>query len=126
MTRYSPALLLTLTLGGSAFAAAPPDPPETSATSNPDPIDTQATAEIQAATTEPRFGSPWVSYLPASTSVPSPRAFLHRIPGAPGELVDSATAYAYVRALAAASPRVRVFDIGRSEEGRDIVLVAIA
>ena len=48
------------------------------------------------------------------------------MPGAPGELVDSATAYAYCRALAASSPRVRVFTIGRSEEGRDIVLLAIA
>jgi hypothetical protein len=70
--------------------------------------------------------SPWVSYLPASSSVPSPRAFLKRIPGAPGELVDSATAYGYARALADASPRVELFTIGRSEEGRDIVLLAIA
>jgi hypothetical protein len=82
--------------------------------------------EIAAATTEARFLSPWVAYLPASASVVSPRAFLHRIPGAPGELVDSAAAYAYCRALAGSSPRVRLFSIGRSEEGRDIVLLAIA
>jgi hypothetical protein len=82
--------------------------------------------EIARATTEPRFASPWVSYLPASATVPSPRAFLHRIPGAPGELVNSAQAYAYARALAAASPRVKVWTIGKSEEGRDIVLIAIA
>ncbi|HTX24079.1 MAG TPA: M14 family zinc carboxypeptidase [Steroidobacteraceae bacterium] len=82
--------------------------------------------EIARATTEPRFLSPWVAYLPASSTVVSPRAFLHRIPGAPGELVDSATAYAYCRALAGSSPRVRLFTIGRSEEGRDIVLLAIA
>ena len=92
----------------------------------PDTDDPAATAEIAAATTEPRFSSPWVSYLPASATVPSPRTFLNRIPGAPGELADSATAYAYSRALAAASPRGRVFTIGRSEEGRDIVLLAIA
>lgn len=92
----------------------------------PDTADDVAGAAIAAATTEPRFLSPWVSYLPASATVPSPRAFLHRIAGAPGELVNSATAYAYSRALAAASPRVRVFTIGRSEEGRDIVLIAIA
>ncbi|MGA2343368.1 MAG: M14 family zinc carboxypeptidase [Steroidobacteraceae bacterium] len=92
----------------------------------PDTPDEAATAEIAQATTEPRFSSPWVSYLPASATVPSPRAFLHRIPGAPGELVGSAAAYAYSRALAAASPRVRVFTIGRSEAGRDIVLIAIA
>jgi hypothetical protein len=82
--------------------------------------------EIAKATTESRFLSTWVSYLPASSTVPSPRAFLGRIPGAPGELVDSAKAYAYCRALAAASPRVRVYTIGRSEEGRDIILLAIA
>jgi hypothetical protein len=82
--------------------------------------------EIAKATTESRFLSPWVSYLPASSSVPSPRAFLGRIPGAPGELVDSAKAHAYCRALAAASLRVRVYTIGRSEEGRDIILLAIA
>jgi hypothetical protein len=108
-------LFFGLPCGGSAQSTAAPDAP-----------DEAATREIAAATTEPRFSSPWVSYLPASSTVPSPRAFLHRIPGAPGELVNSATAYAYSRALAAASPRVRVFTIGRSEEGRDIVLLAIA
>ncbi|HET9330993.1 MAG TPA: hypothetical protein VFO23_10735, partial [Steroidobacteraceae bacterium] len=82
--------------------------------------------EIAKATTEARFLSPWVSYLPASATVISPRQFLHRLPGAAGEFADSATAYAYCRALAASSPRVRLFTIGRSEEGRDIVLLAIA
>lgn len=82
--------------------------------------------EIAADTTESRFSSPWVDYLPASGSVASPRAFLHHVPGAPGELTDTATAYAYCRALAGSSPRVRLFTIGRSEEGRDIVLLAIA
>jgi len=92
----------------------------------PDTPEPNSSEEIARATTEPRFSSPWVSYVPASSTVPSPRAFLHRIAGAPGELVDSGTAFAYARALAAASPRVRVFKIGRSEEGRDILMLAIA
>jgi len=92
----------------------------------PDSAKTESSEEIAKATSEPRFSSPLVSYVPASATVPSPRAFMHRIAGAPGELVDSATAYAYARALAAATPRVRVFEIGRSEEGRDILLMAIA
>ena len=92
----------------------------------PDTAEPGSVEEIARATTEARFLSPWVSYLPASASVISPRTFLHRIPGAPGELVNSATAYAYCRALAGSSPRVRMFTIGRSEEGRDIVLLAIA
>ncbi len=93
---------------------------------SPDTAEPGSIEDIAKATTETRFLSPWVSYLPVSATVPSPRAFLGRIPGAPGELVNSAKAYAYCRALAAASPRVRVFNIGRSEEGRDIILVAIA
>lgn len=110
-------LLATLWIAGLRVAGADP---------NPDAIEPGSIEAIAAATTESRFSSPWVSYLPASASVPSPRAFLHRIAGAPGELVNSAQAYAYVRALSAASPRVRTFTIGHSEEGRDIVLVAIA
>src|SRR5713101_7151591 len=113
-----PLCILTLILLSLRFLhsqAAGPDTPEAGS------ID-----EIARATTEPRFLSPWVAYLPASSTVVSPRAFLHRIPGAPGELVDSSAAYAYSRALAASSPRVKVFTIGRSEEGRDIILLAIA
>ncbi len=92
----------------------------------PDTAEAGSAEEIARATTEARFLSPWVAYLPASATVVSPRAFLHRIPGAPGELVDSAAAYGYCRALAGSSPRVRLFTLGRSEEGRDIVLLAIA
>ena len=92
----------------------------------PDSAEPGSAEEIARATTEPRFLSPWVAYLPASANAVSPRAFLHRIPGAPGELVNSATVYAYCRALAASSPRVRLFSLGRSEEGRDIVLLAIS
>ncbi len=92
----------------------------------PDVAEAGSIEEIAKATTEARFMSPWVSYLPASPTVPSPRAFLHRIAGAPGELVNVATTDAYCKALAASSPRVRMFTIGRTEEGRDIVMLAIA
>jgi Zinc carboxypeptidase len=92
----------------------------------PEAAEAGSAADIASATTESRFLSPWVAYLPASASVVSPRAFLHRIPGAPGELVDSAAAYGYCRALAGSSARVRLFTLGRSEEGRDILLLAIA
>jgi hypothetical protein len=92
----------------------------------PDRPEPGSVEEIAQATTETRFLSPWVSYLPASTTAVSPRAFLHRIPGAPGELVGSSAAYAYARALAASSPRVKVFTIGHSEEGREIILIAVA
>src|SRR5712664_1135812 len=104
-------------VGAAAFSAdtAAPDVPELG-----------SVEAIAKATGDPRFLSPWVSYLPQSKSVPSPMAFFGRIMGAPGEMVDTAKAHAYCRALAAASPRVRVFTIGRSEEGREILMLAIA
>src|ERR1700758_5197824 len=117
MPDYKPLLLILAALLPRALAAQSPAP------DTPEPGSAE---EIARATTEARFLSPWVAYLPASSQVVSPRAFLHRIPGAPGELVESSAAYAYCRALAASSPRVRLFTIGRSEEGRDIVLLAIA
>jgi len=108
---------ILVALAAGARAAQPVDPD----TAEPGSIE-----EIAAATTEARFLSPWVAYLPASDRVVSPRAFWHRIPGAKGELADTAAAYGYARALAGSSARVRLFTIGRSEEGRDIVLLAIA
>jgi hypothetical protein len=96
------------------------------ATGAPDTAEAGSVEAIAAATTESRFLSPWVAYLPESPGVPSPRRFFGRIMGAPGELVSTAQAHAYCRALAEASPRVRVFSIGRSEEGREILMVAIA
>src|SRR5271169_1450544 len=81
---------------------------------------------IAAATTDPHFVSPWVAYVPQSSTVPSPEKFFGRIMGAPGELLGTEKTYAYARALAASSPRVRVFTIGHSEEGREILMLAIA
>src|SRR5258706_13680892 len=102
-------------VGAAAFSA------DTAGPDVPEPGSVEAIAK---ATGDPRFLSPWVSYLPQSKSVPSPMAFFGRILGAPGEFVDTVKAHAYCRALAAASPRVRVFSIGRSEEGREILMVA--
>ena len=92
----------------------------------PDVPEPGANEAIAAATTDPHFISPLVNYVPQSGKVPSPEKFFGLIMGAPGELVGTEKAYAYARALAAASPRLRVFTIGKSEEGRDIVLIAIA
>jgi hypothetical protein len=92
----------------------------------PDVPEPGASEAIAAATTDPHFVSPLVSYVPQSASVPSPEKFFGRIMGAPGELTGTEKAYSYARALAAASPRVRVFTIGKSEEGRDIVMLAVA
>ena len=80
---------------------------------------------IAAATTEPRFLSPWVADLPDHPTIPSPKDHLGHIAGAPGELSRTTKIYGYYRALAAASDRVKVEVIGKSEEGRDILLVFV-
>ncbi|NDQ58838.1 MAG: hypothetical protein GZ088_17385 [Acidipila sp.] len=92
----------------------------------PDRPEAGSSEAIAQFTTETRFLSPWVAYVPASDTVPSPTKFLGHVVGAAGELTRPAKIEAYVRAVAAASPRVRVETIGQTEEGREIVLVVIA
>src|SRR6266446_5235801 len=92
----------------------------------PDRAEPGSIEAIAGFTTEARFLSPWVSYVPASDAVPSPTRFLGHVAGAAGELTHAAKIQGYMRALAAATGRVHVETIGRTEEGRDIVLVAIA
>jgi hypothetical protein len=58
--------------------------------------------------------------------VPSPKKFLGRIVGEAGELSRLSQIYGYFRELARTSGRVQVEVIGRTEEGRDIILAAIA
>src|SRR5947199_3874573 len=90
------------------------------------PIDDEYTKKIREYTTEPFFNSPLTDYLPASPNVPTPKAVLGDVSGAPGKLPYSADVYRYMRMLEKASPRVKVFSIGTSEEGREMIAVAIA
>ncbi|HEV2986448.1 MAG TPA: M14 family zinc carboxypeptidase, partial [Vicinamibacterales bacterium] len=90
------------------------------------PIDEEYTKKIKEYTTQPFFGSPLVDYLPASKTVPTPKAVLGDIAGAPGKLPYAEEVYQYMRLLEKASPRVKVYSIGKTEEGREMIAVAIA
>jgi hypothetical protein len=92
----------------------------------PDKPEKGSVEAIAKFTTEARFGSPWVAYVPASSTVPSPTQYLGHVVGAEGELSSTAKIYGYFRKLAETSPRVRVQVIGRSDEGRDILLAVVA
>jgi hypothetical protein len=84
-------------------------------------------AEHQKAwTTKPEFSSPLVDHLPLSTTVPTPRAVLGHDIGAPRVLDHYADILGYYRALAAKSPRVRIIETGKTEEGRPTVIVLIS
>ena len=68
-----------------------------------------------------------MDHLPASDTVPSPLKFLGRAVGTPGELTYAKDIYRYYEALAKAAPgRAKYWKVGTTEEGRDIVLLAIA
>jgi hypothetical protein len=91
-----------------------------------DAVEPGSVEAIARETTDPAFSSPWVSYLPDSPTVPSPVEVLGRLPGAAGDMWGTAAINHYLRALAAASPRVHVEVLGESWEEREILLVAIA
>src|SRR6266446_1784486 len=90
------------------------------------PIDDEYTKKIREYTTETFFNSPLTDYLPASPNVPSPKTVLGDVSGAPGKLPYAEDVYRYMRMLEKASPRVKVFSIGLTEEGREMIAVAVA
>lgn len=84
------------------------------------------TKKIREYTTDPHFSTKYVNYMPFKAGVPTPLEVLGHIVGAPDILSYSQDVYKYLRALANASPRVKVFTIGKTEEGRDWILAVIA
>jgi hypothetical protein len=91
----------------------------------PQPNDAEYTALIQKYLSDPRFSTELVDHLPASKTVPTPLKFLGTMPGQPGELYYSEDINRYYEALAKASPRAKLMKLGKSEEGRDMVVLAI-
>ncbi|HKC85045.1 MAG TPA: hypothetical protein VKG02_03655, partial [Blastocatellia bacterium] len=89
-------------------------------------IDEEYTKKIREYTTEAFFNSPLTDYLPASSKVPTPKAVLGDVAGAPGVLPYSHEVYRYMRMLESSSPRVKVYSIGKTEEGREMILVAVS
>jgi len=89
-------------------------------------VDQDYTKKISEYTTEKFFNSPLTDYLPASSNIPTPKAVLGDVAGAPNKLPYAEDVYKYMRMLEKASPRVKVFSIGTTEEGREQIAVAIA
>jgi hypothetical protein len=113
-----------LLLAVAALAPVHAQGPRTTAT--PQKIDEEYTARIRKATPDPRILTELVDHLPASPTVPSPLKFFGYVPGEPGNLTYHADIVRYYEALEKASPRVKLFRIGKSDEGRDMVALAIA
>ncbi len=89
-------------------------------------IDAEYTAKIKESLQDPRITTKLVDHLPASDTVPTPLKFLGRYVGQAGELTYAKDIHRYYEHLAKVSPRARYWVIGKSEEGRDMVALAIA
>jgi hypothetical protein len=94
------------------------------------PIDSVYTAQIRELTPTDahwKFTTELVSTLPASASVPTPLKVLGYVPGTLGHLSYVADLNRYFDALAASAPnRVKKFSLGKSEEGRESIVVTIS
>ncbi len=119
-----PLVLLLAALPLLALSSASPAAAQAQATQQR--IDQEYTAKIREHLQDPRISTELVDHLPASDVVPTPLKFLGRIVGTPGELTYAKDIHAYLKAVADASDRVEYWTIGKTEEGRDMVLVAIA
>jgi hypothetical protein len=89
-------------------------------------VDEEYTARILEYTTEKFFLTDLVDHLPASETVPSPEKILGYVIGTPEKLTYTRDIDRYMRELAKASARVRVYSIGLSDEGREVLAVMIS
>src|SRR5689334_21161546 len=127
MNRVFWSKLALLVVFGGTFAPYALADGETAPARDPkQPVDAAYTEKIHKYITRPYFSSPLVDYLPASKTVPTPQAVLGDISGAPGILPYAEDVYKYMRLLEKATPRVKVFSIGKTEEGREMIAVAVS
>ncbi|MEO5509119.1 MAG: M14 family zinc carboxypeptidase [Longimicrobiales bacterium] len=89
--------------------------------------DVEYTAKIREYLTDPRISTELVDHLPASATVPTPLKFLGRIVGTPNELTHASDIHRYMAEIARTAPtRARYWSIGKTEEGRDMIVLAIS
>ncbi len=122
-----PAAFLFVLFAAPLFAALPIPSPAQTTTTQPttQAMDPDYAAQVKEWTTKPEFMSPLVDHLPLSSRVPSPKDVLGHYIGAPKELTYYEDVLRYYDTLAAHSPRVKVIRIGKTEEGRDSVIVFV-
>jgi hypothetical protein len=116
-------------VGAAALLAAISLPAQQAVTETRDLAQTQDedfAKSVKEWTTQPYFISPLVDHLPRVPGIPMPKDVLGYHIGAPGKLTYYADALKYYRALAAATPRVKVETIGKSDEDRELVVVWVS
>src|SRR5262245_51717520 len=122
----SPLVRFALALVLLSLSMPSPRPAAQSRPQTKQKIDEEYTAKIKEYTQDPRISTELVDHLPASDTIPTPLKFFGRMPGTPGELTYAKDIYRYYEALDKASDRISMWKIGKTEEGRDMVLLAVA
>ncbi|MDX2039770.1 MAG: M14 family zinc carboxypeptidase [Acidobacteriota bacterium] len=112
--RLSLMLFFTVSLAVAAFAQSKQQ------------MDEDFAKSVKEWTTKPEFMSPLVDHLPKVAGIPSPKDVLGYHVGMPQKLTRTADLYRYYRALEKASPRVKVINIGQTDEGRECLVVFVA
>jgi hypothetical protein len=116
-------------VGAALLAGVVSLPAQQMVTETRDPAQTQDedfARSVKEWTTKPYYISPLVDHLPKVAGIPSPKDVLGYHIGAPYKLTYYADILKYYRALAAATPRVKVETIGRSDEDRELVVVWVS
>ncbi len=89
--------------------------------------DPEYTALIRKDLTDARISTELVDHLPASSTVPTPLKVLGHIIGEPGIIDHGEDLNHYLQVVAQSAPtRAKFFTIGKSEEGREMVVLVIA
>ncbi len=88
-------------------------------------MDEDFARSVREWTTKPEFMSPLVDHLPKVPGIPSPKDVLGYHIGTPKKLTHTTDIYRYYRALESKSQHVRVMSIGKTDEGRECLVVAI-
>ncbi len=107
---------------------AKPAPAKATASQGDQKIDADYTKRIIDNTPDKRILTELVDHmpLPLDTNVPSPLKFLGYVPGENNQLTYHKDIIRYYQALEKASKRVKLWSIGKTEEGREMYALAIA
>jgi hypothetical protein len=117
VNRFTTVVLLALTLIVASPAAQAP----------PGQNDQEFAKLVKEWTTKPEFLSPLVDHLPKKSGVPTPKDILGYHIGEPKRLTYTADQFRFFRALEKALPdRVKTFVIGKTEEGREMLVAFIS
>jgi len=115
-----------IAIGSSALSAGQKAKPGAAQSAPVIKLDEDYAKRILDNTPDKRILTELVDHMPVSATVPSPLKFLGYVPGENNRLTYHKDIVAYYEALDKASDRVTMWEIGKTEENRSMVALAIA